>query len=189
MNEQTIQLTQSEKIGLGTKEIAKRIRNTLKEKYPNCKFSVRCEYYSGGSSISISLMKSDFKVIKEFKDIPKEALDDFEQRRNSSKEIIQREQNKKYHQLNRYTLRGDFNPLNWCNGVFLTEEGHNLFKDVVEISDQYNYDNSDSQIDYFDVNFYLHLGIGKWNKEFEEVNKCIDEFDLESKGWSKVEVI
>jgi len=36
-------------------------------------------------------------------------------------------------------------------------------------SDYYNYDNSDSQSDYFDVNFYLNIGIGRYDKPFKEV--------------------
>ena len=71
-----------------------------------------------------------------------------------------------HHQLNNYTLLGDYNTLDWCNGVFLTERGHNMLKKVVEITNQYNWNNSDSQIDYFDVNFYLHLSIGRWDKPF-----------------------
>ena len=30
----------------------------------------------------------------------------------------------------------------------------------------YNYDDSDSQTDYFDTNFYYSLAIGKWDKPF-----------------------
>ena len=41
----------------------------------------------------------------------------------------------------------------------------------MQIVNQYNYDNSDSQTDYFDVNFYTHLNLGKWNKPFIEVEK------------------
>ena len=51
----------------------------------------------------------------------------------------------------------------------MTEEGHNLLKEAVKIAEQYNYDNSDSMTDYYDVNFGFNIWIGKWNKEFKEV--------------------
>jgi hypothetical protein len=31
------------------------------------------------------------------------------------------------------------------------------------------YDNTDSQIDYFDTAYYVHMNIGKWNKPYELV--------------------
>jgi hypothetical protein len=34
------------------------------------------------------------------------------------------------------------------------------------IVQSYNFDDSDSQCDYFHTNFYLHSGIGKWDKPF-----------------------
>ena len=49
----------------------------------------------------------------------------------------------------------------------LNEEGKKLFKFIKETTDRWNWDNSDSMTDYFDVNFYLDLNVGKWDKEFE----------------------
>ena len=43
-------------------------------------------------------------------------------------------------------------------------------KRIVEIADYYNYDNSNTQTDYYDVNFSFDLNLGKWNKEFIEVS-------------------
>ncbi|MHA1852535.1 MAG: LPD29 domain-containing protein [Candidatus Heimdallarchaeaceae archaeon] len=158
------QLTQSQKIELGTKEIAKRIRQQLKSEFPRCKFSVRTEYFSGGSSITISLMVSDRRIIRHITEIPEEAFFNIGNR-YTKKEIAER-QKERYHQLNHYALKQEYDPNEWCNGVFLTEQGHNLLKRVVEIAEQYNYDNSDPAIDYFDVNFYLDVELGKWNKPF-----------------------
>ena len=56
------ELTKTEKINLGTTEIAKRIRKQLKTEFPGCKFSVTTEQYAGGSSININLMKTDIKT-------------------------------------------------------------------------------------------------------------------------------
>ncbi len=158
------ELTISEKIIYSTKEIAKIIRQELNKKYPDCTFSVVKE----SNAINVYLMKANFKVIADFADIPEEALMRKEQDRYTA-EQIKAIQAKKYHQLNQFQVLGDYKPSEWCNGVFLTEEGHNMFKEVVKISNVYNWDNSDAQIDYFDVHFYLSIGIGKWDKDFEEV--------------------
>src|SRR3990167_4611718 len=160
------ELSKTEKIKLSTTEIAKRIKQQLKQ-FKGCKFSVSSEYYSMGSSITIALIESDFKVIKDFKDIPEKSLCECENS-NYNREQIKINQENKYHQLNKYTLLENYNK-NWCNGVFLTEEGHNLLKEAVKIAEQYNYDNSDSMTDYYDVNFGFNIWIGKWNKEFKEV--------------------
>ena len=112
-----IQLTQSEKISLGTKEIAKRIRQELKEKFKDFKFSVTFESYSGGSSISISLMESKLKIKQDFKDLSEIAIlkytDSFR-----TQEKLKEMQEAEHHQLNHNIEK--YNKDVWNNGVFLT---------------------------------------------------------------------
>ena len=163
------QLSKSEKINLSTTEIAKSIREQLKEEFPNCKFSITRQYFSMGSSITVCLMKSNFKVIRDFSELSKNAISNLGF--GYTDEDIQQRQQENYHQLNPYTLREEYNPDLWCNGVFLTKEGHNLLKRVVGIVDYFNYDESDAMTDYSCVNFYSHLEIGKWNKPYE--NKSV----------------
>lgn len=160
------QLTRSEKISLGTKEIAKLVRNQLKKEFPGCKFSVTTEYYSGGSSINLNLMKADIQVIRSPEDL---TLDDtFHLGYGYDLETVKERQKDKHHQLNKYTLREEHQTDRWCNGVFLTEEGHKLMQRAVKIVDEYNYDDSDPMTDYFSVNFYDHYSLGKWDKPLEE---------------------
>lgn len=160
------ELTRSEKISLSTTEIARRIREKLKEEFKNCQFSSRTEYYSCGSSISVYLMKATgVKIVKDFSEIPQEAIARLSVN-NYTEENVKALQMQSNHQLNRYTLTREYNPLEWCNGVFLTEEGHNILKRVVEIADEYNYDESDIQTDYYSVNFSFDISIGKWDKDF-----------------------
>lgn len=54
---------------LGTKEIAAIIRNYIKEIYSDCKFSVTCKYYSGGSSISIRLMEASTDIFQDAREV------------------------------------------------------------------------------------------------------------------------
>jgi hypothetical protein len=42
-----------------------------------------------------------------------------------------------------------------------------------EYAQSYNYDNSDIMTDYFDVNFYLTVTVGKFNKEYVNTSKLI----------------
>lgn len=156
------QITKTQKINLSTTEIAKLIRKELKEKFPQCKFSVRSEYYSMGSSITISIMKANFKVKADLKDV-----DCTNYLTSHDLEQIEKLQNNKYHQLNPYTLREEYRKDSWCNGVFLTEKAHKVLQEVVKIADKYNWDESDPMTDYYDVNFAFHIEVGKWNKEFE----------------------
>lgn len=54
---------------LGTKEIAAIIRNYVKEIYSDCKFSVRYESYSGGSSFSVRLMEAPFNIFEDGREL------------------------------------------------------------------------------------------------------------------------
>lgn len=160
------ELTKQEKISISLKDIAQTTRQKLKEKYPGCKFSVTTEYYSMGQSLHISLMESDFKVIQDFKDIPEMGLFKITSEGHYADEQIKQMQSEMYHQLNEYQLQDAYDSEHWCNGVFLTEQGHKMLQDVVKITRVYNWDDSDSMIDYFDVKFYLHVNIGKWDKPY-----------------------
>ncbi len=59
--------------------------------------------------------------------------------------------NKGYVSINVYSID---------NNKDITEEAKNIFKRVKKITDEYNWDRSDIQSDYFDVNFYLDLYVG-----------------------------
>jgi len=162
-----MQLTKSEKINLGTTEISKLIREQLKQKFPRCKFSVTTDYYSMGSSILVCLMKADRPIFLDEKEISDLALFRLVNDGLNKEEDIRVRQKENYHQLNQFVFRDDYNKDSWNNGVFLTEEGFNLLKEVVRIVDYYNYDDSDSQTDYYSVNFSFSIHIGKFDKPFE----------------------
>jgi hypothetical protein len=53
--------------------------------------------------------------------------------------------------------------------MYLTPKAWAVMKRADEIQGQYNWNNSDLQTDYFDVNFYFHPQIGKWDKAFKVV--------------------
>jgi hypothetical protein len=63
-----------------------------------------------------------------------------------------------YDSINTYHIESD---------PALTDEAKNVMKMVKEVTQKYNYDNSDIQSDYFDVNFYLGLAIGNSDKPYQ----------------------
>ena len=52
----------------------------------------------------------------------------------------------------------------------LTDRALEVMENVRSYIMSYNYDNSDAMTDYFDTNFYLHMGIGRYDKPFEVVH-------------------
>jgi hypothetical protein len=75
-----------------------------------------------------------------------------------------------YEQLNDYHL-------DWY-------ENNEILKRIRQICMEGNHDNSDSQSDYFDVGWYFHLEIGKWNKPFvyktNQIQEAINNGKLKS---------
>ncbi len=127
-----------------TKEIAAEIREELKKEFPGMKFSVRKEVHS----ITVSLMVAPVNPFAKMSQWG--GVDDRDYPFDG-----------KYAQLNHYHLA------NRCNGYYLTDEAVEMLKKVNEISNKKNWDRSDHMTDYFDVNYYFNLEIGRWNKNFE----------------------
>ena len=44
-----------------------------------------------------------------------------------------------------------------------------FMKELVSAMNDGNHDNSDIQTDYFDVGWYIHVNVGKWNKPYEVI--------------------
>ena len=132
-------LTKSEKIAIDIKEIAQRIKKQLKKEFPDCKFSATIERYSMGQSLCIALMAAPWETILN---------------------------GKKYAQLNHFTL---VRMPGWNNGTQLTPQAWKVLKRATEIANYYNYDDSDATTDYYNVNFAIHIEIGKWNKPFRKI--------------------
>ena len=135
-----------------TTEVAKLVREQLKKEFPACKFSVTCKSFSGGSSLTIALMVAPFSVFAKDTDT------------NGNREEGD------YAQLNHYQLCHAYDygsPPGVCNGVFLTPEAWRVLSRAVEIGQAQNWDNSDIQTDYFDVNYYFDIEVGKWDKPFQ----------------------
>lgn len=147
--------------------LSKAIRQELKDKIPNCKFSVTSETYSGGQSVSISLMSANFNPFNEITDEIKEKIklrcmcsfpNSWQNAYDNALENYIRETTIDFnHGVNQYYVKDD---------ICLTEKAKEVINEMLKIAQSYNFDDSDGQIDYFHTNFYLHAGIGRWNKPF-----------------------
>ena len=138
-------------------QIAKQTREALKAEFPTCKFSVTVQKYSGGRSMTIALMSGDFEALKDEGEAQLNRFqllsNTFEQR--TKQQIV----NNEWVEIPEgYAI---------CNGALLTHKAYNVMKRAAEIGNAENWDNSDIMTDYFDVNYYLDVQIGKWNKNYE----------------------
>ena len=154
---------------MSTTEIAKTIRMYCKEKYPTWKFSVTTEYFSGGSSIDISVMAAPEQIF------------DLDACRKAYAEQLENEKMGYYggrglgmdieRMLADDKMHWQIHRVGEHDKKYFTEYGFSVIQDVYAFMQSYNYDDSDSMIDYFSCNFYGSFNIGKWNKGFRVVPK------------------
>lgn len=127
---------------MDTKQTSKLVREELKRILPDWKFSVTIQRFSGGSSIDLSLMQGPEEVSSEG-----------------------------YAQLNPHSFGSQSSFYGKdkliSNGCQLTPKGWEVMEIATKVLSSYHWDNSDIQTDYFHCNFYLHINIGKWNKNYE----------------------
>lgn len=67
-------------------------------------------------------------------------------------------ENKKHYDISRYDVEED---------PELTDRAKDMFANIRNYVNTYNYDHSDLMSDYYDTNFYIHLGIGQYEKPFK----------------------
>jgi hypothetical protein len=145
---------------MDTKEIAKLIRKDLKA-MGGFKFSVTMERFAGGSSINVAVMESPARLIRTIDEIPEHTNTN-----HYTRVQIAEMQLKNYHQLNHHFAYEEYSDESWNNGVFMTKAGHGAVKQINEIIQKYHWDKSEPMTDYFHTNFYYHIGLGKWDKDF-----------------------
>ena len=125
--------TQSELRHMPLKEIAKAIRKNLKSEFgKDAKFSVRCRGYNA-LSVEVKKATADlFMTLEEF--------EESHSRYRMTNPAI-------YENLKYRFERRDY--------IALKE---NVYEKIVEIVNEYNFDNSDPYTDYCDVNYYTNIG-------------------------------
>jgi len=142
-------------------DIAKLIKNELKRIYPEAVFSITKETYSGGQSLYIHLMKWNKSPFVDPASIDWEMILHQYSNYNYTMEELKNLYNseaKGYMQVNHYYI---------SEAWVLSDAGKEILSKAHQLSNSFNYNDSDSMIDYFHTNFYSHLRIGKWDKNFE----------------------
>ena len=124
------------------KDIAKAIREYVKKKYPKYKFSVNIERYSGGQSLRVNWYQADFNPL-----VSEEAWGDTKDGKTFS--------------VNQYYFE---------TSEKLTKKAIAVIKDVRDFYQQYNYDYSDTQSDYYNTRFYEDFKVGAWGKPFVQTS-------------------
>lgn len=161
---------------LTTKEIAARIRKYVKAVYPTFKFSITCKNYRG---IYVQLMETPFDIFNH------EAIEkSLERYTDSNGNIINRKaiMAKSYRDM----FANDNVKFDYYHGgleevkEFFDPYAYKVLEDVRQQVDSYRYNDSDAMIDYFDTNFYPHVGVGQWDKPMKIVPKIINHRDRKS---------
>ena len=126
--------------------IARDVKQELAKQYPKCKWAVRIQCYSGGQSLKVALLSAPFPAFARDTDCNGNLVDG-------------------YAQLNQYQFQRPNDEL-LNNGAYLTKEAWNCMANAFRIASRDNWDKSDHQTDYYNVNYYLDLEIGRWNNPF-----------------------
>lgn len=114
-------------------EIAKLVRREIKQQYPEIRTSVRIERYSMGQSLNVRISESPEPL-----------------------------HNPDYDSDYNWAVRcgmAEISPDHEKLTTYLTARGQEIESGIKAIIEKYNYDDSDTMTDYFDVNFYSNVHI------------------------------
>lgn len=147
--------------------LSKAIREELKKAFPDCQFSISSQTYAGGQSIGVALMSAPFNPFNPLTDEIKYAirlrcLSSFPYSADSAstsavENFLKETTEKMFHDINQFRIKDD---------MCLSDKAKEVIAKALGIVQSYNFDDSDSQVDYFHTNFYLSCSIGKWDKPF-----------------------
>lgn len=151
---------------MGIADIAKAVRKDLKKRFPECKFSVTIQRYSGGQSLNINLMEGPFEAI----------LSQRVREWDNGQEVWREIEPSSYHQINHYYLDNykedkNFSGPGATTNLTMSDEALEAIKFAVALAQGFNFDDSDGMIDYFHCNFYLHVNIGRWDRPFKNTSQ------------------
>ena len=126
---------------ISVKEVAGYIREYIKSdpELRACKWSVTTETYTGGQSLTVSLMAGPFDVFSE-----------------------EWKEQHPYDVEHGYTQHGDYEKA-------VTPEAFRVISKVKAFAMSFNHDDSNGMIDYYDRGFYDHYEVGKWNKPYTKI--------------------
>ena len=181
---------------LTLKEIAAIVRGYIKENYPTCKFSVRTSYASMCQELHVSIKEFPAQMWKTGADLKKEGLTQTRTYTDTDGTTHSYEEykNEISEMLRRLSSNGYFDKSSWTDDELIeayentaklntfyaipTDYFKSVVDDVDALVNSYNYEDCDSMIDYFDVNFYY---FGCKTSECVQVEKTARIKNKESK--------
>lgn len=156
---------------LSLKEIAKIVRNYTKEKYPTFKFSVRTSYASMCQELHVELKEAPHDIYMTVDDLRSYGLEyypifsdgtqaEYSQYKEDISLMMRRWRDRDIFTFDCWSEEDIYNTyaaltedqLHFFG--LLKEDISEILKDVDSFVNSYNYDDSDSMTDYFNVNFY-----------------------------------
>ena len=132
---------------LNGKDLLKVIRQHIKKEFPQFKFRINKQNGVYTSSFNFHIMSGPIEFLTE------------SGKKSCWKETYNR-------QVNQYWIKDP----NHENETY-TPEGREMLIKLTQIISSYNMDDSDIQTDYFHTNFYSHIEIGHWEKEYTVIKK------------------
>lgn len=136
--------------GRSLKEIAQLVRAYIKEFFPDYRFSVRTHYASMCQELLIDMKEAPADIFKAYEEMTDDDISECWRKatRNSVWTL---------NSWNKAEEKAEFERIWSKYGAFyksLTDRTRATVKAVDEYVNSFNYDDCDSMIDYFDVNFY-----------------------------------
>jgi hypothetical protein len=146
---------------LPLKEIAKIVRDYVKDVYPTWKFSVTTHYASMYQGLTVTVIEGPVDIFDKAK--IRKAAQDAAWRDHWHKEV-------EYHYDLFYKEAYKQGYIqNWGYCKWFTESAQAVLDDVHSLVQSYNYSDCDASIDYFNVHFHASFDIGKWDRPFKVV--------------------
>jgi hypothetical protein len=118
-------------------ELLAEIRKQIKETFPEFKFKINKRHYN---SFNFRIMAGPIQILTEKA---------FAERGKWSRNV------------NPYWIHD----LHHDEGMF-TFSGRMMISTLSKLIESFNFDDSDIQSDYFHTNFYYHIEVGEWDKEY-----------------------
>lgn len=153
--------------GLYGKDKIKAIDDEIKKAYPDLKTSRKTGRGGYTDSFSYHILESDEPIVRDIKDFSDTEIErlwnkgynrNYYKTKDEFKDHLKKELESGHFSVNEYNLKDDY---------ALTPYGKQVFRDIMKVSNAYNYDESDSQTDYFNRGHYLDLYVGKDGKPYK----------------------
>ena len=147
--------------GLYGKDKIKAIDDEIKKAYPDLKTSRKTQQGGYTDSFSYSILESGEPMVRNISDFSDTEIDrlynkgsnkNWYKTKDEFKQHLAKELESGHYSINEYNIKDDYR---------LTPYGKQVIRDIMKVSNAYNYDESDSMTDYFNTGHYLDLSIGK----------------------------